>query len=614
MIQSSYDFVIAGGGTAGLVLASRLSDDDNLSVLVVEAGLDHSHKLQAKIPAFYPALLGGEADWNFTSKAQPNLTGRTIPLNQGRSLGGSSIINAQVFAPPTRRVIDSWESLGNDGWNWDSLRGFYDKSYTYPSIPESSWEALGIGSRSTQSASDQGPIRTSFPLETHPIRKAWVETFEKLGYSKTDDHWLDGSIGVFSNLASVDPTSWERSQATNCYFDPIKHRKNIHVLTNATVEKVLFKEGLAEATGLQYHHDSVTKSVTARKEVIIAAGALQSPKILELSGIGNRGILAQHGIDIIKDLPGVGEGLQDHLVVDLGFEAEATLETRDAIIRREPEAVQQAMTEYTENRTGILTSSGILTYAYMPVNTLLSHDGHQRLRMLLEENRPKREDIEERELARALAFYGAAEKALLDPAAPSGVYITSLGQNPLESDPMTGQRTFKPLPGKHLVLAGVLSHPTSRGNIHIHSGDVVDAPEIDPNYLSNPADIEIFAEHLLYLQSLASSPPLSGLLKQPPKPSRSISHLADLEGAKEYIRIRATSMWHPAGTCAMMPEETGGVVDNCLRVHGVKNLRVVDASIVPILPPGNLQSTVYAVAERAASLIKSEHGVKDGNE
>ncbi|KAI1444671.1 oxidoreductase [Annulohypoxylon stygium] len=613
MVLNSYDFVIAGGGTAGLVLANRLSEDESHTVLVVEAGSDQSDNLQAKIPAFYAALLGGVADWKFTTNAQPNLLGRTVPLNQGRCLGGSSILNAQVYAPPTKGIIDSWASLGNDDWDWDSLRDFYEKSYTYPSTPESSWEALGIRNAPTQNDVSQGPIQTSFPLATHPIRRAWVETFEKLGYSNGDDLWVNGSVGAFSNLSSVDLTSGERSQAASRYYDPIKHRKNLHVISNATVEKILFKKGSTEAIGLQYNHDSTTKNVMARKEVILAAGVLQSSKILELSGIGNRDILARHGIDVIKDLPGVGEGLQDHLVVDICFEAEETLETRDSIIRREPEAIQQAMAEYTTNRTGILTSSGILTYAYMPVNSFQSHHDHRRLRTLLEENRPKQGNLEGPELARALALYGVAEKALLDLTMPSGVYLTSLGQNPLESDPVTGERTIKPLPGKHLVLAGILSHPTSRGSVHIQSSDVSDPAAIDPKYLSNPVDIEIFAEHMLHLQSLASSPPLSGLLKQPPKPSRSISYMADLEGAKEYIRLRAASMWHPAGTCAMLPEGIGGVVDNRLRVHGVKNLRVVDSSIVPVLPPGNLQSTVYAVAERAAWLIKSDHGSKCGD-
>ncbi|TGJ84993.1 hypothetical protein E0Z10_g3768 [Xylaria hypoxylon] len=608
MVLSSYDFVIAGGGTAGLVLASRLSEDSSQSVLVIEAGSDQSNNGQVKIPAFYGALLGGEADWKFTTKSQSNLMQRTVPLNQGKALGGSSILNAQVFAPLTQSIIDSWASLGNDGWDWASVRAFHDMSYTSPHIPEASRGTLGVGSLPTRDNSIPGPIRTSFPMEPHPIRRAWAETFEELGYLMPTDPSTHGSVGAFSNLATVDPISRERSQAANCYLEPIKNRNNLHILTNATVERILFEGKSTKAIGLQYHHEAMTPSVMARKEVIISAGAVQSPKILELSGIGNREILAKFGLDTVKDLPGVGEGLQDHLVVDLSFEAEEMLETQDSIMRQEPEAIQQAITEYSSDRTGILTSSGILTYAYMPAVNLLSGDGHQRLRTLLEENRPKKDNAKEQ--ARALALYSIAEKALLDPHAPSGVYITSLGQNPLESDPVTGERTYKPLPGKHLILAGILSHPTSRGSVHIQSSNTLDAPVIDPKYLDNPVDMEVFAEHMLYLQSLASLSPLSKLLTQPPTPSRAISHLANLEEAKKYIRLRAVSMWHPAGTCSMLPEEIGGVVDNRLKVHGVENLRIVDSSVIPVLPPGNLQSSVYAIAERAAWLIKSEYGLK----
>ncbi|KAI0117834.1 aryl-alcohol dehydrogenase [Nemania sp. FL0031] len=608
MASSSYDFVIAGGGTAGLVLASRLSEDSSQSVLVIEAGSDQSNNVQAKIPAFYGALLGSEIDWKFASTAQPHLMNRTVPLSQGRALGGSSIINAQVFSPMSKTIADSWAALGNDGWDWESVRGFHKMSYTYPSIPEASRDTLGLEALPRDNNDISGPITTSFPLESHPIRQAWVETFKKLGYLIPTDPTDQVSLGAFSNLASVDPISHARSQAANCYYEPIKDRKNIHIVTNAIVEKVLFDSKLTRAVGLQYVHEDTTCIVLARKEVIVSAGALQSPKILELSGIGNREILAMHGISVTKDLPGVGEGLQDHLVVDLGFEATDELETRDSIVRREPDAIQRAMADYSLNQAGVLTSSGILTCAYMPTVNLFPGDSQQRLRTLLRESRPKTKDTQES--ARALALYTAAENALLDPFAPSGVYITSLGQNPLESDPATGTRTYKPLPGKNLVIAGILSHPTSRGNVHIRSGNALDAPVIDPKYLENPVDIEVFAEHMLYLQSLASKPPLSGLLKQPPRPSRPIYSLASLEEAKNYIRLRAVSMWHPAGTCSMLPEETGGVVNNHLKVYGVEGLRVVDSSIIPILPAGNLQSSVYAVAEKAASLIKSEYGLE----
>ncbi|CAJ2510845.1 Uu.00g064700.m01.CDS01 [Anthostomella pinea] len=555
MASSSCDFVIAGGGTAGLVLASRLTEDGSQSVLVIEAGADQSGNLQVKIPAFYAANFDGDADWNFSTKAQKDLHNRAVPLNQGRGLGGSSILNAQIWGPPTKGISDSWASLGNDGWNWDSLRHFHDMSYTYPSVPESSWKTLGLRSWPEQKDSNPGPITTSFPNATHPIRVAWAETLAKLGYPMSKD-------------------------------PPVKDRENIHVLTNATAERVIFEEGSTKAIGLQYRHNSSTTTVIARKEVIICSGAIQSPKLLELSGIGNREILAQHGIETIVDLCGVGEGLQDHLAVDIGFEAEAL-----------------------ERGTLPQDGSRMPFNEQLPIN-LPSPSGHQQLRMLLEQNRPKQDDLPDRELARASAFYRVAEKALLDPASPSEVYRTSLGHNPFESDPVNGERTLNPLPGTYLTLVGILAHPTSRGNVHIQSANASVAPVIDPKYLSNPVDIEVFAEHVLYLQSLASSPPLSGLLKQPLRPSRAISYMADLEAAKEYIRIRAVSMWHPAGTCAMMPAEMGGVVDNHLRVHGVENLRVVDASVIPVLPPANLQSAVYAVAERAACLIKSQYGLK----
>ncbi|KAI0395142.1 aryl-alcohol dehydrogenase [Xylariaceae sp. FL0594] len=618
MYLPSYDFVIVGGGTAGLVLANRLSEDGTQTVLVLEAGSDQSENLNAKIPARYAMLLNSDMDWGFTTVPQPNLLNRTIPLNQGRALGGSSVINAQVYAPPTSDIVDSWASLGNEDWDWTSFRRFHEMAYTYPRIPASEWETLGLKHWPLgNDNSTSGPIKTSFPLPSHPIRKAWAETFENLGYGKEAD---DGplyptSVGAFSPLASVDPVSCERSQAAGAYYKPLMNprRENIDLRTNATVEKVLFSHDdqeeettIPKAIGVQYRRDATTHRVLARKEVIVSAGALQSPKILELSGIGDRAILGNHGIDVLRHLKGVGEGLQDHLVVDVVFEAADDLQTRDANIRREPEAVKQAMDEYESKQSGILTSSGLLTAAYMP---LLKKDGgeeQQRLRNLLEANRPKQSDEE----TGSSALYKIANEAILSPAAPSGVYIASLGQNPQASDPVTGARSLDVLPGSHLTLVGILSHPVSRGSVHIHSRNPSDGPVIDPKYLSNPVDVEVFAQHMLNIQLLASSPLLNRLLKHPLTHSRPMSVMRDKVDAERYVRLRAASMWHPAGTCAMMAEDMGGVVDKELKVHGVRNLRVVDASVIPVLPPGSLQSAVYGVAEKAAEMIRREYGLK----
>ncbi|RYP68192.1 hypothetical protein DL770_008486 [Monosporascus sp. CRB-9-2] len=294
----------------------------------------------------------------------------------------------------------------------------------------------------------------------------------------------------------------------------------------------------------------------------------------------------------------------------MGFEALDTTQTKDGLVRQEPEALQKALEEFQTNKTGPLTSTGLLTYAYMPTVSLGSPGGGKRLEQLLDRNRPSPENLSEQELARARAYYEIAEKALVDPEQPSGAYFTFPHQIPTLSDPETGEITIDVLPGNHISFVAAISHPLSRGNVHIRSADIGDAPAIDFNYFSHPADLEILAEHTLHLHALAASPPLTGLPKQPVTPSRSLSDFADLDGARNYVRLRATTMWHRAGTCAMLPRDKGGVLDTKLRVYGTTKLRVVDASAVPLLPTTNLQSTIYAMAERAASFIKEEYGLK----
>ncbi|RYP46254.1 hypothetical protein DL768_007521 [Monosporascus sp. mg162] len=457
MESGAYDFVIVGGGIAGLVLATRLSENPSQRILVLEAGADHSEDPRVKTPAFYSAKLKTEVDWGFQTTDQPELNGRIINLNQ-------------------------------------------DNPWANPSI----------------------------------------------------------GIGAFSNLASIDPVRRERSHAARTYYGSAKDRKNLHVLTNAVVEKVLLKEHSTEVIGVQYCYKSETKTVTARKEVIIAAGALQSPKLLELSGVGNADLLGGRNIKVTKNLPGVGENLQDHLVCDLVFDAGRGLETLDAL--QEPGELEQAMHEYMTNHSGFLTSAGIKTYAYMPVTKHLSGEGREALKKLLQQNHPQGGESPDQSQSRARAYYEVAENTLLSGDEPSAAYLTAIAQYPVAPDPDT--------------------------------------------------DIEIYAEHMLYLHTIAASPPLNSLFKQPPKLSAPLAYFTDSEAVKKYIRSRAISMWHPAGTCAMLPEEKGGVVNTQLKVYGIQNLRIVDSSVVLLLPSGNLQSTVYALAEKAADLIKKEYGLR----
>lgn len=411
-------------------------------------------------------------------------------------------------------------------------------------------------------------------------------------------------IGSFSCLSSIHPKTKERSYAASAYLNPIKDRQNLVVLTSATVERVLFEGAdVKRATGVQYKHDGKTHIVSSTKEVIIAAGALQSPKILELSGIGAREVLEKHGIELIKDLP-VGENLQDHLVSGTSFEAVDHLETLDDLIRQEPAAVEKAMEEYMTSQTGPLTSIGIRTYAYLPV---VSEPGRTIIEKAFLENPPPVGD--RRDEVRARAHYEIAKKTLLNPKEPSAAYLSILWQFIFPVDPTSDSPT-EPIPGKFLTLGFLLAQPLSCGSVHIGSSDPSSAPVIDPNYLSNPIDAEIMAQHALYLEDIASSPPLSNLLKQPLRRRDPASDITSVEEAKRYVETSSISMFHYAGTCAMLPEEKGGVVDHELKVYGVEGLRVVDSSAVPLISTANLQSTVYAFAERAADLIKQEYGLK----
>ncbi|GJP94205.1 CAZyme family AA3 [Aspergillus niger] len=592
-----YDFVIIGGGTAGLVVASRLSEDPNTSVLVLEAGADLTADPRVNIPIFYAALLGSDADWKFKSSPQPGLNGRVLGLNQGKALGGSSSLNAHVFVPPFKGVIDSWEALGNPGWNWTMLRDYFSKAYSSPTVTQDAKEGLAIEGWPELNEA-KGPIQTSFGNEAHPIRKAWAELFRNNGQYNAGDPFIHSSVGSFSCLASID-SDGKRSNSTSAYYKPVELRQNLHVLTNSLVEKILFDESKPpRAIGVQYSHDGVSKTFQARKEVILAAGAFQSPKILQLSGVGGAELLEKHGIDIVMDLPGVGQNLQDHMISYTAFQAKPEIETKDSLVRQEPEAIAQAMQEYAATGSGPLASLGVYTYAYLS----LPDPDRSALQALLSDDTP---DNSQQHKA-TQAYYDIAKTTILDSKQPSAAYLAALGQTNYSKDLNDGTIPAAS-PGKFITLGVMLSQPLSRGSVYITSNNPETPPMIDPGYLSNPLDLEVIARHLLGVKNLAESPQLGELLEQPLKfRDPAADFQGDLDAAKKYARDNLVSMWHFVGTCSMLPREKDGVVDSSLKVYGIEGLRVVDASAIPLVSTANLQATVYAFAERAADLIKQD--------
>ncbi|KAI0165337.1 putative GMC oxidoreductase [Hypoxylon sp. FL1284] len=600
-----FDFVIIGGGTAGLVVARRLSEDPSQRILVLEAGSDHTGDPRVDTPAIFKSLFGTEADWDFVTEPQPNLNGRSIPLNQGKMLGGSSAINAHIFVPPSKGVIDAWGALGNEGWNWDSLQKYFAKVYASPSADEAFKKSLGLDNWNDEDGSESrhGPIKTSFSGHlNHPIRAAWAEAFEADPAGMARDPFHDPSVKCFSALTSIHPESKERSYSVSAYYDPVRDRENLQVLTNAVVEKILFdNDDPPRAIGVRYAHDGETKTVYVDKEVVLAAGTLQSPKVLELSGVGDRAVLEKHGIDVVQYLPQVGENLQDHLVCYISYEVADDVETLDKFMTREPGAIEQAQKEYAETRTGLLSSVGFYTYAYVSLLQAVGSDDQEHLKALIRAHRPPAGTLPEQERARA--YHDVAECALLSATEPSGAYLTALVQ--------MAPTDMQPAPGKFISLGVMLSHPVSRGSVHITSNLARDAPIVDPRYLSDGLDVEVLARHLQHMDgAIAGSRALARLLKQPLRRLDPASENLNLDRARAYARDTAVSIWHPAGTCAMLPRDRGGVVDARLRVYGTIGLRVVDASAVPLLSTANPQATVYTFAERAADLIKEAYGLK----
>ena len=541
---------------------------------------------------------------------QSPLENRRIGLSQGRALGGSSAINAHVFVPPSKTTINAWEKLGNSGWNWDVLKPYYTKAHSLRVQQPALNEHLGINWVSDSETAPSGPIQTSYVgTQEDPIPKAWQDTFKSLGLHVTQDPFSGEAMGAFSCLASVDQDTKERSYAATAYYVPASQRSNLKLRTGLTVDKIIFDDAEKPcAIGVQYSLDDKQVTVKARKEVILAAGTIQSPKILEVSGIGASELLKSHGMKVRVDNPKVGENLQDHLVCGIAFEAKDNVPTLDDLVRQDPKAIESAMQQYMTTKTGPLITIGLSSYAYLPVFDLLHQKDRLALQTLLDSHAPAAKQA----TSSSELYYGISRALLESKDQGCSSFLTVACQTVPPVDPDSTVAPTAPLPGKFITIGAMLSQPFSRGSVHITSSDAKLAPAVDPKYLSHPLDLEVFARYAQYIEVIAATEPFKSLLKENRRHADPDSYLEELDAAKAYVQKTAISMWHPTSTCNMMPRDRGGVVDERLRVHGTTNLRVVDASVIPLIPIANCQSTVYALAERAADLIKADHGLTTG--
>ena len=533
-----------------------------------------------------------------------HLYGKKLGHSRGKVLGGSSAINVLALIYPSKSSIDAWSRLGNKGWDFDSLAPYYRKFHTFNRPSQQTAEALATDYIDEGISGTSGPIQSSFPEFHGPLGKAWPETFKNLNFAMTTDPLSGQSTGGFSSLSSVDPKSWERSHAGSAYYAPVADRPNLHLLTDAYVEKIILEksESAVMATGVQFTYNGRSEVRKARNEVLLCAGVFQSPQILELSGIGSPKLLQSHGIDVKVENPNVGENLQDHPMSGMCFEVVDGLPTIDMI--RDPSVIQGAMEAYQSARAGPLTSA-FHSLGSLPVVEFLSGNGKEELTQLLDTHTPIHSSSQPDSQK---AQYTILRSILESPS--HGSVVIGMGASQLHF-PASLQKDIYAItdPANYACFLISLAHPFSRGTVHINSASPYDMPTIDPRYLSHPLDLEIFARHLRYIPTIAATEPLASLLKEGGKRLPEGMDISTLDAAKDHVRRNLITNNHPCGTCAMLPRETNGVVDDRLKVYGVRHLRVVDASIFPMIPRGNIQSSVYAVAEKAADLIKEDWGL-----
>ncbi|KAI4606845.1 hypothetical protein J4E80_009924 [Alternaria sp. BMP 0032] len=569
---SSYDFIVIGGGTAGLAVASRISLGlPDLNVLVIEAGPDGRQEPGISVPGRKGSTLGGKYDWNFTTIAQPGANNRVFAQNRGKVLGGSSALNLMTWDRTSEYELDAWEKqLGNKGWNWKNLYAAMLKCETF--LPSPAYGTEGVGTT--------GPIRTLINRIFPRHQSSWYPTMNSLGLATNRESLNGNPIGVSTQPSNVSP-NYTRSYAPE-YLKLAKD--NLVLKLDTRVAKINFKGKTAVGVTLE---DGTT--ITARKEVIISAGSFQTPGLLEHSGVGNSTLLKKLGIPVVKHLPSVGENLQDHIRIQISYQLKPENPSFDVLKNATRAAAELALYNADEVSLYDYTASG---YAYFPWGTV-GNETASKLRNLVDSD------------ASLTSATDKLKKSYFSPALSTKVpqleVIFSDGYTGLKGYPAANSTQFGI---GTFALIGVVQHPLSKGNVHISSLNISDKPLINPNYLSHPYDLEAATNLAKYLRKIASTAPMSEVWTNEYEPGSAVQTDADW---RKYALANTLSIYHPIGTAALLPEKDGGVVDAGLKVYGTKGLRVVDASIIPLLPSAHLQTLVYGIAERAAEMIVGEH-------
>lgn len=528
--MQTFDYIIVGGGSAGCVLANKLSESPTNKVCLIEAGKKDNH-WQVHLPLAVISLIGDKVrNWRLESEPEPFLNNRRIYNPRGKTLGGSSSINAMLYIRGQKEDYDHWQSLGNEGWSYEEVLPYF-KALEHNEVINNEFHG------------QHGLLNVADSRSKPEINNLFIDATAALGFPINNDFNGKQQEGV--GYYQVTQKDGLRCSSARAFLTPTKSRDNLTILTELQVEKLLIEDGIA--TGVQARHKKKSVHLIANKEVIVSAGAFHSPQLLMLSGVGDKKELEKHNIEVKLDLPGVGKNLQDH--VDI-LSVIKTNYSKSLAYR--PKAIwwgiKQSI-EFFRGRTGLLTSAIAETGAFLSPNKM-----------------GQRPNIQLHFIPAAMDDHGRNEKMLFNYGA---------------------------------AIHACLLRPRSRGSVSLHSSDIRDTPKVCLNMLSHPEDMNEMIEAVKLSRDIFTQTPFKPFYKKEIFPGKKVQ--SDEEIA-EFIRSKANTIYHPVGTCKMGSDDMA-VVDNKLRVRGIKNLRVVDASVMPTLISGNTNAPTMMIAAKAAEFI-----------
>ncbi|KIJ48387.1 GMC oxidoreductase [Sphaerobolus stellatus SS14] len=582
-----FDVVIVG-----CALAARLTEKSNITVLVLEAGPVHQDDVNIDTPAVhFHQLRNPQYDWMFQTSSPRNMHGHEV-WSRGKGLGGTSNMNGMMWTRPGREEIDAWEQLGNPGWNYDNFIKYVKRAENFHP-PTKTTIARDLLSVDPDWFGTNGPIHISYADSSTNAGPIIRETVRKLGIPLITDPINGKYCGTWTSTTTIDPVTLSRSTSFKGYILPNLDRENLFVLPNAFVTRILLDDAVTEpvtAKGVEFKYGNQLYTVMAAREFIVSAGTLQSPQILELSGIGDPAILEPLGIPVRVILPAVGTNLQEHggdFSICFEIRPESGIQSLDLL--SDPAFSAQHLKLYQEKLPGSLLASALSCATFLSLEQL---SGDKTAETITRHEKCLREmEIMPEGLKHQ---YEIQLERLRNPNMP----IFEIVINPCIS---TGKWFDKAEPGKSYVsFILLLNNPFSRGTLHISSPDPFVQGVIHPNDLACQIDAENMLAGFKFARSLAQHEPFKGVVAKEVSPGPSVSSDEDII---QHLKDSFSTAWHTVGTSSMLPREKGGVVDPRLKVYGTTNIRVVDISIIPLHVSVHPQCMAYGIGEKAADII-----------